>query len=42
MRQTEFKNKKVKDIVGEIKTKWDALTDNERRDYDSKAKYVGD
>jgi hypothetical protein len=42
MRQTEYRNKKVKNIVSEIRERWDALTDKEKKDYESKAKYVGD
>ncbi len=40
MRQTEFKDRKVKNILQLIKEKWDGMTDSQRADYDKKAHYV--
>ena len=40
MRQTEFKDKKVKNILQLIKEKWESMSDAQRADYDKKAQYV--
>lgn len=40
MRQTDFKDKKVKNILTLIKEKWESMTDAQRADYEKKAEYV--
>jgi hypothetical protein len=40
MRQTDFKDKKVKNILVLIKEKWESMTDAQRADYEKKAEYV--
>ena len=40
MRQTEFKDRKVRNIMHAIKQMWEALSETQRQDYDKKAEYV--